>query len=129
MRYLVDTSWIIEHLRGNRGVTQRLLTLEDEGIAISVVSVAELYEGVYRSNNPTGNGNDVRDFLNTVTVLGVDEEVCVRFGMEQARLSRSGGTLSEFDLVIAATALHHGLTILTSDRDFARVENLQIIFL
>ena len=55
MKYLVDTTWVIEYLRGNKDIIQRLQTYRAEGLAIAIVSMAELYEGVFRSNNPAGN--------------------------------------------------------------------------
>ncbi len=45
MTYLVDTTWIIEYLRGNGQIVRRLRSMRTEGLAVSVVSLAELYEG------------------------------------------------------------------------------------
>ncbi len=88
MKYLVDTTWVVEYLRGNEDIVQRLQAYGAEGLAIAIVSLAELYEGVFRSNNPTGNETTLKDFLTGVTVLGIDEEVCIIFGREMARLRR-----------------------------------------
>lgn len=52
MTYLTDTTWVVKHLRGNQDFTERLSNLSNEGLAISIVSVAELYVGVFRSNDP-----------------------------------------------------------------------------
>ena len=128
MKYLVDTTWVIEYLRGNQDIIQRLQTYSAEGLAIAIVSMAELYEGVFRSNNPAGNETILKDFLTGVTVLGIDEEVCIIFGREMARLRQVGMTVGDMDLLIAATALRHDLTLLTADRDFERVEHLNTIF-
>ena len=49
MKYLVDTTWVIEYLRGNQDIIQRLQSYEDAGLSIAIVSLAELYEGVFRS--------------------------------------------------------------------------------
>ena len=124
MKYLVDTTWIVEYLRGNQEVAERLRSLREEGLAVAIVSVAELYVGVYRSNDPQGNESRLKDFLNGVSVLGIDEDVCRVFGRERARLRQSGTAVGVMDLLIAATALYHCLTLLTSDKDFERVENL-----
>jgi tRNA(fMet)-specific endonuclease VapC len=129
MTYLVDTTWIIEYLRGNQEVIQRLRSLRDEGLSIAIVSLAELYEGVFRSNNPSSNEAALKDFLTGVTILSIDEEVCIIFGREMARLRQRGMSVGDMDLLIAATALRHNLTLLTQDQDFQRVENLDTIFL
>jgi tRNA(fMet)-specific endonuclease VapC len=129
MTYLVDTTWIIEYLRGNQEVIQHLRSLRDEGLSIAIVSLAELYEGVFRSNNPSSNEAALKDFLTGVTILSIDEEVCIIFGREMARLRQRGMSVGDMDLLIAATALRHNLTLLTQDQDFQRVENLDTIFL
>jgi len=52
LSYLLDTDWIIHYLNGYREVVKKLSTLRKEGLAISIVSLAELYEGVYYSTRP-----------------------------------------------------------------------------
>ena len=66
------------------------------------------------------------EFLNEVSVLGIDDSVARIFGQQRARQRQLGKPLSNMDLLIAATALHHNLTLLTSDRDFERVQNLAV---
>ena len=83
---------------------------------------------MFRSNSPADNETILKDFLTGVTILGIDEEVCIIFGREMARLRQAGMAVGDMDVLIAATALRHGLTLLTADRDFERVENLTIIF-
>lgn len=46
MRYLIDTDWIIEYLKGNNNIIDFLQNNFDEGLGISVISLAELYDGV-----------------------------------------------------------------------------------
>jgi len=128
MKYLVDTTWIIEYLRGNQEIVQSLDSYRDEGLAVAIISVAELYEGVYRSSDPSGNENRLSDFLSGVMVLGIDEDVCRVFGRERARLLQIGMAVGDMDLVIAAVALRDDLTVLTRDNDFLRVENLNTQF-
>ncbi len=47
LSYLIDTDWIIHYLNGHREIIGKLKSLRNEGLAISVISLAELYEGVY----------------------------------------------------------------------------------
>ena len=61
--YLIDTDWIIHYLNGQRETVKRLVSLRKEGLAISVISLAELYEGVYCSTNPEGDKKALDDFL------------------------------------------------------------------
>lgn len=50
--YVVDTDWVIHYLNGHTGIIEKLGSVRKEGLGISVVSLAELYEGVYYSTNP-----------------------------------------------------------------------------
>ena len=126
-RYLIDTDWIIHYLNGHSNIVSRLNTLRDEGCAVSMVSLAELYEGVYNSSNPAGNERALTDFLRGVTVLGIDDETCKIFGRHRGLLRSAGKMIGDFDLLIGSTGLRHGLTVLTNNRrHFAVIEGLHI---
>ena len=106
---------------------RRLASLEPEGLGFSIVSLAELYEGVERSTEASAEEAAVQDFLATVEVVGLDDETARIFGRERARLRMAGNPIGDLDLLIGATALRHGLTLLTNNRrDFDRVEGLTI---
>lgn len=62
-----------------------------------------------------------------MTVLDLDKEISRVFGQERARLSRIGQVIGDINLLIASTAIYRSLTVLTTDRDFERVENLDIL--
>ena len=42
--FLIDTDWVIDHLNSLSPATQRLRELEPQGIAINIITVAELWE-------------------------------------------------------------------------------------
>ena len=128
MKYLLDTNQVVYYLRQETRVIDDLQSRRGEGLAVSIISAAELYEGIFRATNPEEAERALKDFLSEVTVLSIDEEVARIFGQERARLRQVGMPMSDLDLLIAATALRHDLTLLTADRDFERVENLTTIF-
>ena len=127
MKYLIDTDWVIDHLHQVERVTRRLEELATEGLALSIISLAELYEGVFYSRDPEGDERDLQDFLRSITVLGIDDSTCRIFGRERGRLRATGTLIGDFDLLIGATALHHNLTLLTNNRrHFERIDGLRI---
>jgi tRNA(fMet)-specific endonuclease VapC len=127
IRYLIDTDWVIDHLNQIDGVVNRLKELRPQGLALSIISLAELSEGVYYSRTPEQSQQALDAFLEEVSVLGIDEEICKSFGRERGRLRKAGQLVGDFDLLIAATGLHYGLTVLPNNRQhFERVEGLQI---
>lgn len=99
-QYLIDTDWAIHYLNGNPGIVGRLEELYSQGIGISVISLAELYEGVLYSRDPAGNAEDLRDFLRGVAVIGIDEATCRIFGRERGRLRAGKKLIGDFDLLI-----------------------------
>jgi tRNA(fMet)-specific endonuclease VapC len=127
IRYLIDTDWVIDHLNQIERVVNRLRELRPQGLALSIASLAELYEGVHYSRDPEQSQQAFDAFLEDVTVLGLDEEICKIFGRERGRLRRQGQLIGDLDLLIAATCVHYGLTLLTNNRrHFDRIEGLSI---
>ena len=130
LTYLIDTDWIIHYLNGNSGIVEKIGTLEREGLAASVISLAELYERIYYSTNPVGNEKALNDFLSGISTLGIEDEVCKVFGKERGRLRQEKKMIGDFDLLIASTCLHHRLTLMTNNRrHYEAVEGLNILSL
>ena len=131
MKYLIDTDWVINHLKGEERVVRKLEELAPEGMAMSVISLAEIYEGVYYSRDPAQSRQLLKEFLAPdLKVLNVDQEVCKIFGRERGKLRQQNRMISDFDLLIASTCLYHNLTLLTNNRrHFDMVEGLNILSL
>jgi tRNA(fMet)-specific endonuclease VapC len=128
MPVLVDTDWIIHSLRGRADIIEKMRSYAAEGIAVSVVSLAELYEGVFYSNDPLGSEAGLSDFLNGATILDIDTEIARIFARERGRLRKLRQMIGDMDLLIAASAIRHGLALLSNNRrHFERIENLRII--
>lgn len=115
-RTLVDTSVFIETERRNLQALVRLDELQEEGeVAVSAVTVVELLA------SPTLPAHRRRFY---VRLLAGDVEVlpvtmgAALAGIDAAR-EAGGGTAP--DILIAGTALEHGLRVLTFDADLARI--------
>jgi len=94
--YLIDTDWAIDYLNDREPVASELEKLRAEGAGVSVISVAELYEGIYYSRDPETSERKLLGFLSRVTTLGIDEEICRRFGKERGKLCTSRHPLRQF---------------------------------
>jgi toxin FitB len=106
---LLDTGVLIDHIRGHR-------RLEMETSAVSVVTRAELFAGREREEPA------VEALLGRLSELEVSVDIARRAG----RIRRSTG-LDLADALIAATALEHGLAVMTRNRrHFERVAGLQL---
>ena len=128
MHYLVDTDWAIDHLNRVSRVVLRLEELASEGLGLSIISLAELYDGVLGSSDPQRDEQFLRTFLSAVEVVHLDESICRIFAEERGRLRAAGTLISDLDLLIGATAIRHNLTLLTNNRrHFERMPDLSII--
>jgi predicted nucleic acid-binding protein len=54
--YLLDTGWIVRHLRGVQAYTATLLKIGAPQLALSILSLGELYEGFSRARDPAAGG-------------------------------------------------------------------------
>ena len=100
MQYLLDIDWVVHCLHGVARVTDRLDQLIPEGIGLSVVSMAELYQGVFFSTDPEGNERALHQFLAGIDVIPIDDAVCRIFASERGRLRAAGTPIGDFDLLI-----------------------------
>ena len=125
--YLVDSDWVLHYLNGQPAVVAKLQELQEQGVAISIISLAELYEGIYHSRDPEAKGHDLNDFVRGLSVMGIDEEICKVFGRVRGQLRAKKKTVADFDLLIGSTALQHELTVLTNNRrHFELIEGLAL---
>ena len=127
MSFLLDTDICSAHLKGNRTVQDRFL--QNTGrLYVSTVTLAELYAWTNRAGAPRSRNEGVNELLADVKVLDVDLAVATQYGQTQAALLDQGQPVPSMDLLIAATALVHDLTMVTHNtKDFARVPNLTVI--
>ena len=128
MRYLVDSDWIIHALRGIPAFTQRLNELFDEGIGISIISMAELYQGVFYAYDPQASEARLIDLIGQYGVVQLDDDIVRTFALERGKLKEAGTPIGDMDLLIGCTALQRRLTLLSNNRrHFERLQGLDII--
>ncbi|WP_258083994.1 type II toxin-antitoxin system VapC family toxin [Thermococcus thermotolerans] len=119
--YLVDTDVIIDVLRGVEEAKRYLLKLAEEGLAVSTVTVAELFSGK-ETRDPVKRERILR-LLRHFEMIPVDRDIAILAG----EIRRDYG-LHLGDAVISATAIIHGLTIVTGNlKHFSQVEGLPLL--
>ena len=129
MLYLIDTDWVVHWLHGVERVKTRVDQLKPEGIGISIISIAELYDGVVGATDPERSERALLDFLDQgIVLVELDTATCRLFAQERSRLRRAGTPIGDFDLMIGATAVRHDLTLLSNNRrHFQRIAGLNLI--
>ncbi len=123
--YLVDTDWVADFLRGKEPAIQFFSSLADVGLGNSIITYAELYEGVLRATNPDALTAQLEDFVASVDVIGVDRETARFFAQTRTVLRKQGLPIPDHDLSIAATALRYELNLVSRDQHFERIQGLK----
>jgi tRNA(fMet)-specific endonuclease VapC len=125
--YLADTDYLIDASGGIPAAVRTLRQVAGQGIAVSIVSLGELFEGAYGFADPPRLLAGYRQFLAAYPVLPLTDPIMDIFAATRAKLRRSGQLIPDFDLAIAATAIHHELTLLTRNlRHFSRLSELKL---
>jgi len=120
MTFLIDSDWVIDVLNGQQPAIDTLIALAPQGLFLSVATYGELYEGAYYSRDPQATLGQLRTFLAGKTIVPATPPIMERFGIIRGSLTRNQRQqIGDMDIVIAATAIHHDLTLLSRNvRDF-----------
>jgi len=123
---LLDTDICVELLRGNAKVIDKRQGY-NEKVAISFMSVAELFYGAEKSDNAGENSRLIEEFFITIEIIHSDLEILRKFGELKAKLGSAGNILADADIFIAATTLAKCSVLITGNvNHFKRIEELRI---
>jgi tRNA(fMet)-specific endonuclease VapC len=127
LKYLADTDRLIDTQIGIPEAIDLIDLLSPSGIGISIITAGEMYEGAIRSSDATVRLARCRAFLSAFPVLPLSDPIMERFARIRAELRGQGNLIPDLDLLIAATALEHDLTLLTRNvQHFMRVTGLKL---
>jgi tRNA(fMet)-specific endonuclease VapC len=123
---LLDTNVVVAYLNGDKSVLKRIQA--DIGkVALSTLVVGELDYGAKVSQRAKENLEKLYQFLNIVQVVPFDVECAKVFGTVKSKLRSLGKPTGEVDALIAATAMAHEATLVTSNkRHFENIEGLKV---
>jgi tRNA(fMet)-specific endonuclease VapC len=126
MRTLIDTSAYIAASKGHQDVGNRMQ--DSTEIFLSPIVLGEILVGLRQSPRRDWEREQLSGFLAlpAVGVLEIDEETSVRYAEIHDHLRRSGTPVTSNDLWIAASAMQHGLRLLTTDSDFQKIPHILV---
>lgn len=127
---MIDTSVLIEYERGRLNLEPHLGGHGQEEFFLSMITASELLYGVHRAVEPRirmKRSAFVEALLERFPLLPVDLATARTHAQVWAELAGAGKMVGPNDLWIAATALAHGLTMVTANvREFERVPGLVV---
>jgi len=124
--YLLDTDVIILFLKNHPKVVGVISSIQDQDLAISVLSIGEITEGLtVRSVKKTAG---FKQFLKTVRIVPIDQIVAEQFGLLRHTLRAKNALIGDIDTLIAATCLaHHAILVTNNHNHYQRVPNLKLL--
>lgn len=114
IKYLLDTDICIFFLKGKFEIGKKVKQVGITNCFVSEITLAELHYGAFKSTDYERHQRDVDDIVSFATVVPISE-VLALYGQERARLESLGTPIQDFDLLIATTAVHHGMTLVTNN--------------
>jgi tRNA(fMet)-specific endonuclease VapC len=115
MAYLIDSDVVIDHLADEADALHLLDRLSPAGIAISVITYMEVYQGVLVNPDRIRAERKFDDFLAAVPIASFSVQIARRCARLRAELQRQRKRVCPraLDLLTAATALEHDLVLVT----------------
>ncbi len=116
-------------MRGDEQLRKTLQSHVNRGalLAITPITLCELYKGAFMSTRPVEALELISIFLEGVEVLDLFDVACMEFGKQHSTLMKKGKPTQQFDLLIGVIAKMHDHILVTRNRkDFEYIEGLKI---
>ena len=125
---MLDTNIVSYIVKGRSPAARaRLLALKDDEVAcVSAITEAEIRYGLVRRPEATVLKTLMDGFLASIRVLPWSRDEADAYGRVRAKLEKSGMSLGNMDMMIAAHAIAAGAVLVTNDKAFAQVEDLHL---
>jgi tRNA(fMet)-specific endonuclease VapC len=123
-KVLMDTAAYAAFLRGSTA-TEEAVQQSDE-IVFNPVVLGEWVAGSLMGRNEKRNRAILKDFLSSprVSIAEIDEETSERYAVIMQSLRLKGASIPTNDLWIAASAMQHGLKVLTTDKHYLDISQI-----
>lgn len=126
MSFLVDTDICSAYLRGDNRVHGRFVQHGGQ-LYLSAVTAGQLFTWAFMAGFSSSRMQGLLNLLRDITFLDVNRVVSEKFGELRIQQIKLGHHTPDMDLLIAATALVHNLTVVThNQKHFATVPGLRL---
>jgi tRNA(fMet)-specific endonuclease VapC len=125
---IVDTDVVSFLIKGDTRASDYRRHLQEKTLAISFMTVAELYQWAYIRDWGKRKLEQLEERLRGYVVVPYDHDLCRQWARICAERQRLGRPISVQDAWVAATAVRHGCPLVTHNRhDFSGISGLAIV--
>lgn len=122
---LLDTNIVIGFLSDIEG-TQARLSAKYQRVVVTATVLGELIYGAMNSTRIDENLARIEELMTELAVLMLDGATAYEYGRVKQALRAKGRMIPDNDLWIAAAAIQNRLTLVTKDRHFESVDNIDL---
>ena len=127
MKYILDTNICIYWLKGHIKIEQKILDVGFENIGTTIITIAELYYGAYKSKKVETNLENLRKLEDKIHILQTSKRAGEHFGKTKAILEEKGKIIEDADILIASIVFTNNSILFTNNPShFERIEGLQV---
>lgn len=125
--YCLDSTIVIEIFTGNKALESHLLRIDQSELGITSITLCELYKGAFLSANLEKKLNLIKEFLDKVVLLELDNESCRLYGKIYSELKSQGKLTQDLDLMIASICIANNHILITKNKKhFENIKGLRI---
>ena len=124
---LLDTNVIIRIINGDEKVAVLLDSIAVDEVYIPTIAYGELMYGAERSKRTDKNKYLFEEFCLNYKLVCNDKLIAETYGKVKNNLKNKGINIPENDIWIAATAINRNFELISGDKHFANIENLNLI--
>lgn len=125
MKYLLDTNVLISMFKDQHGIRNHIREVGFESCAISELTLAELYVGMYKGKNPRQK-KEVEFVRNNFIILP-DSPALETYARIRAELELKGQKIDTIDCLIGSTAIINDLVVVTHNtKHFERIPGIKL---
>lgn len=125
----LDTSFIVDLLRGNEEINEIKNQIDEEGLEITISSptIMEITKGLEIGKVREGEKEKVAELISMLPILDFDKESAILAGKIEAELLRRGDVIDLEDIMIGGIAISNGEQLLTRNiKHFEKIKDLEI---
>ena len=126
--YILDTDTWIEFFRHRSGVGAHIVQTPKQEIYASEVTIAELTYGAVHSQNVEKHMKEPQAIRKNFNVLPIDNNWVDDYVEIRHALAQKGLRVGDFDILIAVTARHYDLTVVTHNiKHFSQMPGIKYV--
>ncbi|MDD9814784.1 MAG: type II toxin-antitoxin system VapC family toxin [Gammaproteobacteria bacterium] len=124
---MIDTNVVSFLMQGGAKAEAYMPHVEGHALSVAFITVGEMYYGAEKANWGERKRAKLEAHLHNFTVISFDRLIARHYGKIRAERRKRGRIIAPNDAWIAACAVRHNVPLVTDDRGFQDIPQLEII--